>query len=42
MEREGSKECSFPFCGQTKAFRYEIVIRGIQPCFLQGGALGLF
>ena len=36
------KNARFPFCGQTKAFRYEIVIRGIQPCFLHGGALGLF
>ena len=25
------------FFGQTKAFRYEIVFRGIQPCFLHGG-----
>ena len=23
----------FPFCGQTKAFHYEIVFRRIQPCF---------
>ena len=23
----------FPFCGQTRAFRYEIVFRRIQPCF---------
>ena len=22
---------------ETKAFRYEIVFRGIQPCFLHGG-----
>ena len=27
------KNAQFPFCGQTKAFRYEIVFRGIQPCF---------
>ena len=26
------KNAQFPFCGQTKAFRYEIVFRGIQPC----------
>ena len=26
-----------PFCGQTRAFRYEIVFRGIQPCFLHSG-----
>ena len=38
MERESSKECSVSFCGQTRAFRYEIVFRGIQPCFLHGGS----
>ena len=32
------KNAQFPFCGQTKAFRYEIVFRGIQPCFLHGGS----
>ena len=42
MERESSKECSIPFCGQMKAFRYEIVFREIQPCFLHSGELGLF
>ena len=43
MERESSKEYSvFSFCGQTRAFRYEIVLRGIPPCFLHGGALRLF
>ena len=26
------------FCEQTKAFRYEIVFRGIQTCFLHGGS----
>ena len=30
------KNAQFPFCGQTKAFRYEIFFRGIQPCFLHG------
>ena len=28
------KNAQFPFCGQTRAFRYEIVFRGIQPFFL--------
>ena len=42
MERESSKECSIPFYGQMKAFRYEIVFREIQPCFLHSGELGLF
>ena len=32
------KNAQFPFCGQTKVFRYEIVFRGIQPCFLHGGS----
>ena len=27
-----------PFCGHTRAFRYEIVFRGIQPCRLHGGS----
>ena len=31
------KNAQFPFCGQTRAFRSEIVFRGIQPCFLHGG-----
>ena len=32
------KNAQFPFWGQTKAFRYEIVPRGIQPCFLHAGS----
>ena len=34
-----------PFCGQTTAFRYEIVFRGIQPYLFSSRwirALGLF
>ena len=27
-----------PFCGQRRAFRYEIVFRGIHPCFPHGGS----
>ena len=27
------KNAQFPFCGQTRAFRYVIVFRGIQPFF---------
>ena len=39
MERKSSKECSVSFLWKkTKAFRYEIVFRGIQPCFLHGGS----
>ena len=36
------KNAQFLFCGQTKAFCYEIVFQGIQPCFLHDGAIGLF
>ena len=38
------KNAQFPFCRQTRAFPYEIVFRGIQPCFLHGGSerLGYF
>ena len=32
----------FSLCGQTKAFLCLIVLRGIPPCFLHGGALDLF
>ena len=32
------KNAQIPFCGQTRTFRYEIVFRGIQPCFLHGGS----
>ena len=38
MERESSKECSAFFCGGREAFHQEIVLRGIQPCFLHGAA----
>ena len=36
------KKVQFSFCRQMKAFHCEIVLRGIQPSFLHGGALGLF
>ena len=36
------KKAQFSFCGQREAFHSEIVLRGIQPYFLHGGALGLF
>ena len=38
MERESLKECSVFFCGGREAFHEQIVLRGIQPCFLHGGA----
>ena len=38
MEKKVQENGQFPLCGQTKAFRYEIVFRGIQPCFLHGGS----
>ena len=36
------KNAQFSFCGGREAFHQEIVLRGIQPCFLHGGAHGLF
>ena len=38
MERESSKECSAFFLWRREAFHQEIVLRGIQPCFLHGAA----
>ena len=32
------KNAQIPFCGQTRAFRYEIVFRGIHPCLVRGGS----
>ena len=36
------KNAQLSFCGEKEAFHQEIILRGIQPCFLQGGAHGLF
>ena len=36
------KNAQLSFCGEREAFHQEIVLRGIQPCFLHGGAHGLF
>ena len=36
------KNAQVPCCGQTKVIRCEIVLQGIQGCFLHCGALGLF
>ena len=36
------KNAQFSFCGGREAFHQEIVLRGIQPCFLHDGAHGLF
>ena len=36
------KNAKLSFCGGGEAFHQEIVLRGIQPCFLHGGAHGLF
>ena len=36
------KNAQFSFCGGREAFHQEIVHRGIQPCFLYGGAQCLF
>ena len=35
------KNAQLSFCGEREAFHQEIVLRGIQPCFLHGGAHGL-
>ena len=35
------KNAQLSFCGESEAFHQEIVPRGIQPCFLHGGAHGL-
>ena len=31
LKEKVQKSALIPFCGQTRAFRYEIVFRGIQP-----------
>ena len=36
------KNAQLSFCGGREAFHQEIVLRGIQPCFLHDGAHGLF
>ena len=38
MERESLKNVQFSFWGGREAFHEQIVLRGIQPCFLHGGA----
>ena len=38
MKRESSKECSGFVCWKRKGIGYEIVLRGIQQCFLHGEA----
>ena len=40
--KKAQKKAEFSFCGQRKAFHYEIVLRGIQPYFPHGGALGMY
>ena len=42
MYRGSSKNAPFSFCGRREAFHQEIVLRGIQTCFLHGEAGGLF
>ena len=41
-KEEVQKNAQLSFCGGREAFHQEIVLRGIQPCFLQDGAHGLF
>ena len=41
-EEKVQKNAQLSFCGGREAFHKEIVLRGIQPCFLLDGAHGLF
>ena len=41
-KEKDQKNAQHSFCGEREAFRQEIVLRGIQPCFLHEGAHGLF
>ena len=41
-KKKVQKNAQLSFCGEREAFHQEIVLRGIQPCFLHGGAHGLF
>ena len=41
-KEKGQKNAQLSFCGEREAFYQEIVVQGIQPCFLHGGAHGLF
>ena len=40
MEEKDPKNALLSFCGGREAFHQEIVLRGIQPCFLHDGAHG--
>ena len=42
LKEKVQKNAQLSFCGEREAFHQEIVLRGIQPCFLHGGAHGLF
>ena len=42
LKEKVQKNVQLSFCGGREAFHQEIVLRGIQPCFLYGGAHGLF
>ena len=35
------KNAQLPFCAAREAFHQEIILRGIQPCFLHDGVHGL-
>ena len=37
-KKKVQKSAQIPFCGQTRAFCYQIVFRGIQPCCIHGGS----
>ena len=41
-DKKWKEKVQLSFCGGREAFHQEIVLRGIQPCFLLDGAHGLF
>ena len=41
-KEEVQENAQLSFCAEREAFHQEIVLRGIQPCFLHGGPHGLF
>ena len=42
LKEKVQKNAQLSFCGGREAFDQEIVLRGIQPCFLYDGVHGLF
>ena len=42
LKEKDPKNAQLSFRGEREAFHKEIVLQGIQPCFLHDGAQGLF